>query len=130
MEGTKIHECLRGYGANKKTRILVGTVLEVEIGPKATTLGRHRNFVVEKFDLGGGETKVDTINIRSVELHTVEPLCPDTNGGGGDRASATTTTTTGETTITDPVLIQFFEAPAPDPLDDEAFRVVVAQPMA
>ena len=30
---------------NKKTRILVGTVLEVEIGPKATALDRCRNFL-------------------------------------------------------------------------------------
>ena len=39
---------------NKETIILVGTVLEVEIGPKATALGRRRNFVVGKFYLGGG----------------------------------------------------------------------------
>ena len=38
-------------------------------------------------------------------------------------------TTTGETTITDPVSVHAFEVPAPDPLNDEAFRVVVAQPM-
>ena len=40
-----------------------------------------------------------------------------------------TTTTTGDTTVTDPVSVQFFEAPAPNPLHDEAFRVVVAQPI-
>ena len=39
---------------NKKTRILVGAFLEVEIGPKATALGRRRTFVVAKLDLGGG----------------------------------------------------------------------------
>ena len=44
--------------------------------------------------------------------------------------SATTTTTTGYTTVTDPVSVQVFKAPAPDPLNDESFRVLVAQPMA
>ena len=54
------------------------------IGPKATALGRHRNFVVAKFDLCGGDTKVATINIRSVKLDTLEPLRPDTDGDGGE----------------------------------------------
>ena len=67
---TSLDNCLRCYGANKKTIILVGTVLEVEIGLKATALGRRRNFVVARFDLGGGAMKVATINIRSVKLHT------------------------------------------------------------
>ena len=43
---TSLAKCFRRYGANKKTRILVGTVLEVEIGPKTTALGRCRTFVV------------------------------------------------------------------------------------
>ena len=73
--------------------------------------------------------KVDTINIRSVKLHTPEPLCPATDGNGGERVDTDTRTTTGDTTITDPVSVQFFEAPAPDPLNDDAFKVVVAQPM-
>ena len=67
---TSLAEFLKRYGANKKTIILVGTVLEVEIGLKATALGRRRNFVVARFDLGGGAMKVATINIRSVKLHT------------------------------------------------------------
>ena len=37
---------------------------------------------------------------------------------------------TGDTTVTDPVSVRFFEAPAPDPLNNETFRVVVAQPMS
>ena len=49
---TSLDECSRCCGANKKSIILVGTVLEVEIGPKATTSGRRRTFVVAKFDLG------------------------------------------------------------------------------
>ena len=73
--------------------------------------------------------KVATINIRSVKLHTPEPPCPYTGGDGGERSSAATTTTTGNTTVTDPVYVKVFEAPVPDPLNDEAFRVVVAQPM-
>ena len=44
---TSLDECLRNYGANKKTRILVGTVLKVEIGKKATALGRRRNFLLQ-----------------------------------------------------------------------------------
>ena len=66
--------------------------------------------------------KVDTINIRSVKLHIMEPLRPSIDG-------AATTTTTRDTTMTYPVSILFFEAPAPDPLNDEVFRMVVAQPM-
>ena len=127
---TSLAECSRRYGANKKTRILVGTVLEVEIGTKADALGRRRNFVVARFDLGGGDMKGATINIRSVKIHTPEPPRPATGGDGGDRAAAVTTTTNGDTTITDPVYVRFFEAPAPDPLNDESFRVVVAQTMA
>ena len=67
---TSLAECLRRYGANKKTRILVGTVLEVEIGPKATALGRRRTFVVARFNLGRGAMKLATINIRIVNIHT------------------------------------------------------------
>ena len=74
--------------------------------------------------------KVATINTRSVKLCTPEPPHPSTGGGGGERDSAATTTATGDTTTTDPVYVQFFEAPAPDPLDDEACRVVVAQLIA
>ena len=73
--------------------------------------------------------KVATINIRSVKIHTPEPPRPSTDGDGGERATAATMTTTGDTTVTDPVSVQVFEAPAPDPLNDEAFTVVVAQPM-
>ena len=131
---TSLAECSRRYGANKKTRILVGTVLEVEIGPKATALGRRRTFVVTTFDLGGGDMKVDIINIRSVKLHTLELLLPatdgDGDGDGGERAASTTMTNTGDTNITDPVSVKVFEAPAPDPLHHEAFRVVVAHPIA
>ena len=76
-------ECLRRYRANNKTRILVFTVLEVEIGPKATVLGRGRTFVVATFDLGGEYMKVATINMRIVKLHTLEPPRPDTGGGSG-----------------------------------------------
>ena len=47
-----------------------------------TALGRHRNFVVAKFDLGGGDMKVSTINIRSIKIHNPEPLRSDTDGDG------------------------------------------------
>ena len=39
-------------------------------------------------------------------------------------------TTNGYTTVTYPVSVQVFEAPAPDPLNDESFIVGVAHPMA
>ena len=102
----------------------------MEIGPKATAFGKRRTFVVVKFNLGGGAMKVATINTRSVKLHTPEPLRPSTGGDGGERSAAATTTTTEDTTITDPVSVQVFEAPAPDPLNDEVFRVMVAHRMA
>ena len=66
---TSLAECLRRYRANKKTRIIVDTVLEVGIGPKATAFGRRRTFVVVRFYLGGGAMKVATINIQSVKLN-------------------------------------------------------------
>ena len=74
--------------------------------------------------------KVDTINIKSVKIDTPETLFPDTGGDGGGRATDETMTTTGYTTITDTVSVKVFEAPEPDPLNDESFIVVVAQPMA
>ena len=40
--------------------------------------------------------KVSTINIRSVKVHTMETILPDTDGDGGDRADAATMTTTGD----------------------------------
>ena len=105
---TSLDECSRRYGANKKTIILVGTVLEAEIRLKATALGRRTTLVVARFDLGGGAMKVATINIRSVKLHTTEPPCPSNSGDGGERAASATTTTTGGITITDPVSVNFF----------------------
>ena len=73
--------------------------------------------------------RVATINIRSVELHTPEPPSPSTGGDGGQRAADATTATTGDTTVTDPVSVHVFEAPPPDPLNDESFRVVVVHPI-
>ena len=102
---TSLAKCSRRYEVNKKTGILVGNVLEVKIGPKATALGMRRTFFVAKFYLCGGNMKVATINIRSVKLHTPEPILPATDGYGGEMATAATTTTTGDTTITDPVSV-------------------------
>ena len=56
--------------------------------PEATTSGSHSDFVAVKFDPGGGDMKVATINTRSVNIHTTEPLIPDTDGDGGERADA------------------------------------------
>ena len=83
MHVTSLAKCSKRYGANKKNIIIFGTILEVEIGPKATALGRSRTFVVAKFDLGRGYTTVATINIRSVKIQTLEPLRPATGGDGG-----------------------------------------------
>ena len=70
-----------------------------------------------------------TINIRTFKLHNPEPHRPDTGGDGGEMAAEATTNTAEHTTVTYPISVQFFEAPTPDPLNDEAFRVVVAQPL-
>ena len=80
---TSLAKCSRRYGANKKIIILVGTVLEVEIGLKANALGRRRTFVVAIFYLGGGDMRVATINIWSVKIHTPEPPRPSNGGYGG-----------------------------------------------
>ena len=53
--------------------------------------------------------KVDTINIRSVKIHTPGPLLSANYGGGGEESAATTTNNTGDITITDPVSVQVFE---------------------
>ena len=74
--------------------------------------------------------KVVTINIRSVKIHTPEPPRTYTVDDGGERAVAYTTTTNGDTTVTDPVYVQVFEAPAPDPFNDVAFMVVVKHPIS
>ena len=58
MHVTSLVDCSRRYGANKRTIILVGTVLEVEIGPKLTALGKRRTFVVVIFDLGRGSMNI------------------------------------------------------------------------
>ena len=79
-------------------------------------LGRCRTFVVAIFELGRGAMKVATINIWIFKLHTPEHPCPYTDGDGGERAAATMNTT-GDITVIDPVSIQVFEAPAPDPLN-------------
>ena len=92
-------------------------------------MGRRKTFVVEKFDLGVGDMKVTTINIRSVKIHTTETPCPTTGVDGGDRDAATTTTTIRDTHVTYPVYVQLFKAPAPKPLNDEAFRLMVTQTM-
>ena len=64
---------------NNRIRVLLGTVVEVEIGPKVAALGRRRTFLVENFDLGGGDMNVPTINIPSVKLHTPKPPRPFTS---------------------------------------------------
>ena len=102
---TALLKCLGIYIANKKTVILVGTGLEVEVGPKATALGKRWTFDLEKFDLGGADMKVDTINIRSVKLHTSEPICTATGGDSKYRDNSSITTTNGDTTIIYPVSI-------------------------
>ena len=127
---TSLSDYSRRYGVNKKNIIIVGALLEVEIGPKTTAFGRRSNFVVVKIDLGGGAMKVATINISSVNIHTLEPLCTSTYGDGGERSDDVATTTTGDTTIIDIFSVKVFEAPAPDPLNDGAFRMVVAQPIS
>ena len=48
---TSLDKCSKCYRSNKKTIIIDGTVLDVEIGPKVTVLGRRRTFVVARFDL-------------------------------------------------------------------------------
>ena len=58
--------------SKQKKQNSCGTDFEVEIGTKMTALGRRRTFVVAKFDLGEGNMKVVTINIRSFKLHTTE----------------------------------------------------------
>ena len=71
---TSLSECSRRYGANKKTTIIVVTVLEVEIGPKATALGRRRTFVVARFDLGRGAMKAKKVELQYITVIVTKPV--------------------------------------------------------
>jgi hypothetical protein len=63
---SNLAECARRYGANKSTKMLLGTVVEVSnvINP---TSHRVSTFVTASYHLGGGVMKQTKLNIRSVK---------------------------------------------------------------
>jgi len=65
MHVTSEAECGRRYGANKKTKMLEGFVLEVQTENTATN--RTKTFVLARYNLGGDTLKDARLNIRSVK---------------------------------------------------------------
>ena len=76
-----ISECARRYGSDKKTKRLVGLVVKNLNIPTAT--GRASWFVRVRFHLGGGQTKLHKLIVRSVKkaaapsIHEEEQEIPD-----------------------------------------------------
>ena len=68
---TNLAECARRYGANKKTKVLYGTVVEHVSQRNNPNSRRVTNIIVGDFDLGSGVLKQASLNIRSVKA--VEP---------------------------------------------------------
>ena len=63
---SNLAECSRRYGANKSTKMLLGTVVEVSNVANPTT-HRVSTFVTADFHLRGGAMKQTKLNIRSVK---------------------------------------------------------------
>ena len=60
-----LSECARRYGSDKKTKRLVGLVVTDVNIPTAT--GRASWFFRVRFHIGGGQTKLHKLSVRSVE---------------------------------------------------------------
>ena len=76
-----LSECARCYGSNNKTKRLVGLVVtNVNI---TTATGRASWFVRVRFHLGGGQTKLHELSVRSLNkapalvIHEEEQEIPD-----------------------------------------------------
>ena len=92
---TNLAECSRRYGANKGTKMVQGTVVEVEDIVKPASR-RRSTFITADYDLGGGTIKRRKLNIRSVKAAAIPPA---TSPPGDPFATPTTgdpsTPTTG-----------------------------------
>ena len=85
-------ECSRRFGSNFKAKLLNGQVISVENKPTKT--GRISWHVRAKYDLGGGTSKVTTLNVRSVKALPVESNGSVSGGEGissGEGQSSTET---------------------------------------
>jgi hypothetical protein len=65
---TNLAECSRRYGANKKKKRLIGTVLNID--QRQTKTGRTSVYIVAKYDLGGGTMKEAAIHLGGIKVHT------------------------------------------------------------
>ena len=65
---TNLAECARRYGANKKTKVVYGTVVEHISQKNNPTSNRITNIIVGDYDFGDGVIKRASLNIRSVKL--------------------------------------------------------------
>ena len=124
---TSLDELSRSYGENKKTGIIVGTVLEVEIGPKATVLGRRSTFLLQNSTLAE-ETQRWTQSTSGVSSSTLRNLLVLLLVVMVGRGLMLPPQIIPETQLSQiQYLFKLLDALAPDQFNDEAFRVVVVQ---
>jgi hypothetical protein len=83
---TSLAECSRRYGVKKKTKLLTGTVLRVEL---RTTGGRRSTWIHGTFDLGGNTMKDACLHSSSVKPGPAPPDDEDAFPPGLDPAAGT-----------------------------------------
>jgi hypothetical protein len=101
---SNLAECSRRYGANKGTKVVFGTVVDV-IHVVNPATNRTSTFIVAVYDLGGGTMKETRLNVRSVKAAPPPP----TNATEVPTAPVADDTTTTTTTTTPPEI----DLPAP-----------------
>jgi hypothetical protein len=66
---SNLAECTQRYGSNKRTKMLLGTVVEVT-NTQHPSSNQTITTITGVYDLGGGTMKRTTLNIRSVKSYT------------------------------------------------------------
>jgi hypothetical protein len=69
-----LSECARRYGANKHTKRLVGTVVDVMTTPVSLSTGRTSTLITAVYDFGEDLFKENTLNIRSVKAFVLPEM--------------------------------------------------------
>ena len=73
---TNLSECARPYGANRHTKMVLGTVVEVEVLPTSATSTRTSTFITADYELGE-VIKQARLNLRSVKVAPAEGAAAD-----------------------------------------------------
>ena len=66
-------ECCRRYGALWQTKVVKGIVESVSRELPRASAQKRETYVVARYDLGGGVTKVAKINLRSILKDVIGP---------------------------------------------------------